>query len=182
MNSSNFLDPVSKKPYQVWLCGNCLATYGIKHVADECCLPCRFCGKIKRGPMCGNCLAKDRRENEIKRVEKAVDVTGTERGESEMFYCPITDRFYESVLDAAEDFEVQEEVPEFVLCCSQKRKELNIDRQLEQMPEDTYEDAELNRDAVRELLEAVKRFNDRAAIVYYVPDYSRKVRVPKREV
>jgi hypothetical protein len=75
--------------------------------------------------------------------------------------------------------EEQDDIPEFAFVGRKVVKELDIDRAVEEMTEDTYEDAELHiADADWQLLkEAVDQFNAKYAVTYYTHDYSRKVRI-----
>jgi hypothetical protein len=58
-------------------------------------------------------------------------------------------------------------------------RELDLDRAIEQMTEDTYEDAEVNAslEDMTRLRDAVDAFNARCAITYFEHDYSKKVRI-----
>jgi hypothetical protein len=69
--------------------------------------------------------------------------------------------------------------PEFAFLGKKVIKELDISRALEQMTEDTFEDAELDIHPVdmTALMEAVDAFNAKYKLTYYEHDYKRKVRV-----
>jgi hypothetical protein len=67
--------------------------------------------------------------------------------------------------------------PKFAFLGRKSIKELDISRSVEQMTEDTYEDAELHiADADwKALLAAVDTFNAKYSVTYYEHDYKRKV-------
>lgn len=81
-----------------------------------------------------------------------------------------------SVLFGVHDFP---DKPEFAFLGRKVVKELDIARAVEQMTEDTYEDAELTigDDDWKALLAAVDAFNAKYKVTYYEDDYKRKVRV-----
>jgi hypothetical protein len=84
----------------------------------------------------------------------------------------------DELLDYLED-EEECNKPEFAFLGRKCVNQLNMDRAIERMTEDTYEDAELHitPEDMGKLSEAVDAFNAKYALTYFEHDYKRKVRI-----
>jgi hypothetical protein len=91
------------------------------------------------------------------------------------------DGWFDSPDDLADYIAYEEEInkPEFAFLGRKCVRELDLDRAIEQMTEDTYEDAEIHasQEDMARLKAAVAAFNAKYAVTYYEHDYKRKVRV-----
>ena len=114
-----------------------------------------------------------------RQLEKARDATNT--GDwGPMLYCEQNEQFYSDPSDVIDDFG-DDLAPEWLFGTTAQRSELDLDNAIEQMEEDTYEDAEVTDvDAIKELQAAFDKFNAKCGIDYYVVNYGVKVRVPNK--
>jgi hypothetical protein len=70
------------------------------------------------------------------------------------------------------------EPPKFVFASTRRTKGLDLDWAIENMLDDTCADADWpSKSAVAELQKHVDAFNEKEAITFFEPDYSRKVRI-----
>jgi hypothetical protein len=84
----------------------------------------------------------------------------------------------DDLLDYLAD-EEEDNKPEFAFVGRKCVRELDLYRAIEQMTEDTYEDAEVcaTLEDMTRLGEVVAMFNAKYAVTYYEHDYKRKVRI-----
>lgn len=186
MDAYELISPKTGKPCGVWVCGRCNKVME-KGLAERCCLPCA-CGKESRNRFearCTECADADWSERRAKDLEKAELVEWD--GESMIFSEEVTGYrdgwFYspEDLRDYLADEDEEYAVPEFAFVGKKQVRELDIDRAVSEMTEDTYEDAELHvaDSDWKALMDAVDTFNAKYRVTYYVHDYSKKVRVSK---
>ena len=183
MNGYELISPKTGKPCGVFVCGVCnLVT--IEDLVEKCCKPCE-CGKPSRNRFeckCSDCANVEYHQRMVKQLEKAVLVAWD--GESMIFTEDVDgprDGWFDSpddLRDYVDDFE-PEDKPEFAFLGRKCVKELDINHAIEQMTDDTYEDAELHiaDDDWKALLAAVDAFNCKYALKFYEHDYTRKVRI-----
>lgn len=182
MNGYELISPKTGKPCGVFVCGVCnLVTHA--DLVEKCCKPCE-CGKPSRNRFecrCSDCANIAYQERRAKQLEEAelVEWDGSMIFSEEV--SGYRDGWFESpgdLLDYLAD-EEEENKPEFAFLGRKCVNELDISRAVEQMTEDTYEDAELHiADADwKALLAAVDTFNAKYAVTYYEHDYKRKVRI-----
>lgn len=186
MNAYELISPKTNKPCGVWVCGECNLVTS-KGMVDKCCKPCD-CGKPSRNRFeckCRDCVDAEYTQRRAKQLEEAELVEWD--GESMVFSEDIggsRDGWFDSPDDivdymAGEDDDDFPYKPEFAFLGRKVVKELDIARAVEQMTEDTYEDAELTigDDDWKALLVAVDAFNAKCKLTYYERDYKKKVRV-----
>ena len=183
MNGYELISPKTGKPCGVFVCGVCnLVTH--EDLVEKCCKPCE-CGKPSRNRFecrCSDCADKDHQERMNKRLEEAELV---EWDGSSMILCEEYDGHRDGWFDSPDDLldyladEELEDIPEFAFVGKKVVKELDLDFALEQMTEDTYEDAEVcaTREDMTRLQEAVAMFNAKYAVTYFEPFYKTKVRI-----
>jgi hypothetical protein len=84
----------------------------------------------------------------------------------------------DDLLDYLADEEL-EDIPEFAFVGERIVKELDLDSAIEQMTEDTYEDAEVcaTREDMTRLQEAVAMFNAKYSVTYFEHSYKTKIRI-----
>ncbi len=188
MNGYELISPKTGKPCGVFVCGVCnLVTHA--DLVDKCCKPCD-CGKPSRNRFecrCSDCAAIAYQEKRAKDLDLAELVQWD--GESMIFSEEVSgyrDGWFSSPEDLTDCLadEEQADIPEFAFVGRKVVKELDIDRAVEQMTEDTYEDAELHVSEAdwKSLAAAVDEFNAKYSVTYYVHDYKRKVRIRAAEV
>lgn len=187
MNSYELISPKTNKPCGVFACGTC-NRISAKDLVDHCCAPCK-CGQPSRNRFegkCDECTNREYREYRRAQLDKAeviewdgsmmllsTDLVNSRDG---WYTCP--DEVLEEIADCEADDEHFER-PEFVFASYPKVNKLELGHLLEQMCEDTYEDAgdSISNADVAELQRHVDKFNEANAITYYEPDYSKKVRI-----
>jgi hypothetical protein len=184
MNGYELISPKTGKPCGVFVCGVCnLVTHA--DLVEKCCKPCD-CGKPSRNRFeckCSDCAYiayTERRAKDLVAAE-LVEWDGSMIFSEEVSGC--RDGWFDSpddLLDYLAD-EEEDNKPEFAFLGRKCVNELNISRAVEQMTEDTYEDAELHiADADwKALLAAVDAFNAKYAVTYYEHDYKQKVRIDR---
>lgn len=182
MDGYELISPKTGKPCGVFVCGVCNRVTS-KALVEECCKPCE-CGCPSRNRfdrLCSECADIARRERLAKRLAEAELV---EWDGSMIFSEDVTgdrDGWFDSPEDLLEHLADEERGnrPEFAFVGRKRVKKLEIGRAIEQMTEDTCEEAELciaDADG-RALQAAVDVFNAKYAVVYYEHDYRRKVRI-----
>jgi hypothetical protein len=89
------------------------------------------------------------------------------------------DGWFDSPEDLADYARDELEAPDFAFLGLKCVRLLDIDRAIEAMQEDTYDDCELHvaEEDMAELQAAVDKFNSKYAITYYEYDYRRKVQI-----
>lgn len=187
MNAYELISPKTNKPCGVWVCGECNLVTS-ENIVDRCCKPCE-CGKPSRNRFeckCRDCVNAEYAQRRAKQLEEAEMVEWD--GESMIFsedvdggrdgWFDSPDDLMDHIGDNDEDLSCPDK-PEFAFLGRKVVKELDIARAVEQMTEDTYEDAELHvgDDDWKALLAAVDAFNAKCKVTYYEHDYKRKVRV-----
>ena len=188
MNSYELISPKTGKPCGVYVCGVCnLVTHA--DLVERCCKPCD-CGKPSRNRFecrCSDCWNAEYANRRAKQLDEAGLVEWD--GESMIFSEQISgyrDGWFnspEDLLDYLAD-EEEADISEFAFVGRKVVKKLDIDRAIEQITEDTYEDAELHIADTdwQALTAAVDAFNAKYSVTYYVHDYTRKVRIRAAEV
>jgi hypothetical protein len=184
MSAYELISPITNKPCGVWVCGECNLVTS-KDVVDRCCKPCD-CGKPSRNRFeckCGDCVNADYAKRMAKKLDDAELVDWD--GESMIFTEDVSgsqDGWFGSPDDLADYIADEEEIdkPEFAFLGRKVTRELDIAGAIEQMTDDTYEDAELHigDDDWKALLAAVDAFNAKYKVTYYEHDYKKKVRIP----
>lgn len=184
MNAYELISPKTNNPCGVWVCGVCnLVTP--QAIVERCCKPCD-CGKPSRNRFeckCRDCVDAEYAQRRAKQLEKAELVEWD--GESMIFSEDVNgskDGWFDSphdLIDYVADEDDPSDKPEFAFLGRKVVKELDIARAVEQMTEDTCEDAELHvgDDDWKALLAAVDVFNAKYKLTYYEHDYKRKVLV-----
>lgn len=182
MNPYQLISPKTNTPTNVWVCSACNRVLMDEGLANECCKPCQ-CGQPTRNRFegkCSDCWDRERHERQLRAMADAElvewdgqtmlytdEVEGYHYG---WFYSP------EELRDYCEDEAL--EIPEFAFLGRKRIRKLDLDRAIESMLEDTYEDASLPDDeAYKKLAAEVDEFNKRNAIVYYEHSHKRKVRI-----
>jgi hypothetical protein len=183
MNKYELISPKTNQPCGVFVCGECNIVRP-KDLVDQCCLPCD-CGKPSRNRFeakCSDCAHVEYAQRRAKQLEEAELVEWD--GESMIFSEEVSghrDGWFDSPDDLADYMagEGDDDCPEFAFLGRKSVKELDLYRSIEQMTEDTYEDAELHvpLEDMSPLIAAVGFFNAKYAVTYYEHDYKRKVRV-----
>lgn len=185
MNAYELISPNTGKPCGVFVCGVCNMVRD-KHIVERCCKPCE-CGKPSRNRFeckCSECADKEWRERMEKKLDDAQLVEWD--GCSMIFSEEVTgnrDGWFDSpddLLDYLADDD-EEDIPEFAFVGRKCVKKLDISRAVDEMTEDTYEDAKLHvSDADwKALQDAVDAFNAKYSVTYFVHDYKQKVRISK---
>lgn len=176
-----------------WKCGGngCGRQYACERVAAECCI-CSICKNPvdkKNGDYdhlhrhCADVRDKERERKRFETCERVgeADVTG-------MVYSPDlqrhndgyfhgTDEILEYIEDelAAGDLEF-EDVPTHCYCTTSKSMTIDAQDFIEKMLENSYEDAYEDLNGIKELDEAVVRFNAaNSGVLTYFPDFKRIV-------
>jgi hypothetical protein len=189
VDAYELISPKTGKPCGVFVCGKCNLVCH-KDFVEKCCKPCE-CGKLSRNRFeakCSDCWQAELRERRRKQLEAAELV----EWDGSMIFSEDVDGYRDGWFDSPDDLleylEVDQDaeaehegvcVPEFAFLGRKCVNKLDIDRAVQLMTEDTYEDAELNvsDDDWAALLAAVDAFNEKYAVVYYEHDYTKKVRV-----
>jgi hypothetical protein len=182
MNGYELISPKTGKGCGVWGCGVCnLVTP--KDMVERCCKPCE-CGKPSRNRFeakCADCFSIDYDLRRAKQLEEAELV----EWEGEMIFSEVVggsrDGWFDSPDDMADYLADEEEInkPEFAFVGKKCFRGLDLDRALERMTEDTYEDCELeiSKEDMAVLTDAVDAFNSKYLVTYYEHEYKRKVRI-----
>jgi len=182
MDGYELISPKTGKPCGVFACGVCnLVTHA--DLVEKCCKPCD-CGKPSRNRFeckCSGCVNIEYAERRRKDLEKAELV----EWDGSMIFSEEVSGYRDGWFDSPDDlldYIADDEggsKPEFAFLGRKCVRELDISRAVEQMTEDTYEDAELHiaDDDWKALLAAVGTFNAKYAVTYYEHDYKRKVRI-----
>lgn len=183
MNAYELLSPKTNRPCGVWVCGVCNLVRPDEGMAERCCKPCE-CGKPSRNKFecrCSECADADYRRQREEQLEKAELV----EWDGSMIFSEEVSGYRDGWFDSPEDLvdhladEDIEHLPEFAFLGRKIVKELDIGRAVDEMTEDTYEDAELHVSDVdwAELKAIIDKFNAKYAVTYYEHDYRKKVRV-----
>ncbi len=182
MNGYELINPKTGNPCGVFVCGVCnLVTHA--DLVEKCCKPCD-CGKPSRNRFeckCSDCVKIAHADRRAKDLEKAELV----EWDGSMIFSEEVSGYRDGWFDSPDDLldyladEEEGNKPEFAFLGRKCVNKLDISRAVEQMTEDTYEDAELHISDVdwKALLEAVDTFNAKYAVTYYQHDYKRKVRI-----
>lgn len=182
MDPYELISPKTGKPCGVFVCGKCnLVTP--KDLVDRCCRPCE-CGKPSRNRFeckCSDCVNAEYHQRRAKQLEEAELV----EWDGSMIFSEEVSGYRDGWFDSPDDLldyladEDEVDKPEFAFIGRRCVRELDIDRAIERMTEDTYEDAEINAslEDMTKLGEAVAMFNAKYAVTYYEHDYKRKVRL-----
>lgn len=197
------------EPTGVWCCGKCRklvlnplwgfndkdASKSTKEGADKCCTTpvCETCGnEIEKmfahmGSECESCRSERRRMEQAERhqklIDKATDVSGEYDGPVcfEGYGGDWGDGYFSSVETVYEyvSGEIESDIEDWAFACKSRVEELDIERMLECLCEDGYEDMQSNLVIPESLVAAVAEFNEqnRRALTIWECDYSRKVRV-----
>lgn len=183
MNSYELISPKTGKPCGVFVCGECNLVTS-KDIVERCCQPCK-CGKPARNRFeskCSDCVDAEYRERKAKQLDEAelVEWDGSMIFSEEV--SGYRDGWFDSPDDLADYLADEDEdlgKPEFAFLGRKCVRELDLSRAIEQMTEDTYEDAEVcaTLEDLARLEEAVTAFNAKYAVTYYDHDYKRKVRI-----
>lgn len=188
MDAYELVSPVTLKPCGVFVCGRCnLVTP--RDLVDRCCRSCT-CGAKSRNRFeakCSDCARMEYQLRMQKKLDEATeiewdgkmmlfseDISGSRDG---WFSCP------DEIMEEIEELEADNEDfirPEFVFASQAHVRQLDLSRMVEQMTEDTYEDAgdNISSHDYLELQAAVDKFNAANAITYYTQDYTKKIRIP----
>lgn len=173
-----------------------------KDIAELCCqkiVICKTCGnQCERRPwdvefQCRECERKDREERERKRLEKlianAVDVTGEYNDPvyvESFFGGDMGEGFFSSmdiageyIVDSFTDDDGGYNGPEWAFACESRVESLDIERCVEILCDDGYEDMASSISIPQSLTDAVKEFNEinKAALTVWEVDYSRKIKL-----
>lgn len=187
MNSYELISPKTDKPCGVFACGVCNRIVA-KKLIDTCCAPCK-CGQPSRNRFecrCDECANADSRNRRQALLDKAEEIEWD--GEMMLLSTELVnsrDGWYANPDEVLEELAEREthgdrfERPVFVFASRKMVRGLDLGHLLEQMCEDTFEDAgdSISDAAVKELQRHVDKFNEANAITYYEPDYSKKVRI-----
>ncbi len=182
-------------PVHGWACSSCLRVHRDKDVAGRCCLSCVECGKEKKPghTLCQECLQRQWSEQRRAQSEQWLEEAEEVEEPTGMLYSELApggrDGYYDDLDDVADaiywaikDGETIEQ-PVFVHTCEHHVKGLDLDQAIECMLDDTYEDVDWpSKTEVDKLMKHVDAFNEKCAVHYFTPDYSKKVRVPLVEV
>jgi len=152
----------------------CGKAYVDRNVAEKCCAPkyCEDCG-AKMSPrraytVCESCRMK----RMFNRAEKLETWDGwiccEEIGHNDGYFESVAD-----LLDYCEAMGV--DVPEWAFICKEIRHEIDVERVIENMLDDAYEDAREHLVDEEELREFIKEWNAKQDIVTYYPDYGKVV-------
>lgn len=174
-------------PTQVWFCGTCHVVVPTQSLAEKCCQPCA-CGKTAIGgtKRRRECSAENFRRIAAERDAKRLALAETVEDRNGPVFWEGTgnDGFHEStddLLEWLEDNGVPR--PEYVFAVKVAPfPGLDLDRLLEMMAEELYEDAIEQFCGVPALSQAIDTFNeDNDHLGVITPDYTRKVRLPTKE-
>ena len=182
MNAYELISPKTGKPCGVFACGICNFVVA-EDLAENCCKPCD-CGKPSRNRFEGRChdccdvLYKER-------MKKALEEAELVEWDGEMIFSEQVSGYRDGWFDSPDDLndyiedEEIENRPEFAFVGRKVVKMLELARAIEEITEDTFEDAELDIDNKdwEELQTAVDKFNSKYALTYYEHDYTKKVRL-----
>lgn len=201
------------KPTGIWCCGKCRKLTlspvwspssdnprSTQEAAEACCRPpvCEGCGKdferqYSNSSECRECERARRDREAIERlerlIEKAEDVTATYDGplfiEGAMVSGDWGDEFFSDKSAVIESYEYEdEELPEWAFACKSRIEKLDLDRAIENLCRDGYEDMEIRLTMPPSLEAAIVEFNttNEAALTVYETDYKRKVRLTREEI
>jgi hypothetical protein len=163
------------KPTGIFFCSQCRIVSRDKEFADKCCVPdkCRICGEDvpeKHWSVHRSC-----REKEI--FDKSEKLTSWDG-----WVCADgighNDGYFESVEELKEYCEDEEiELPEYVHPCIEVSFEgVDLERAIERVTEEMFEDAWDHLKGLSELEEAVKVFNEKnKELVTYIEDPKRVI-------
>jgi hypothetical protein len=190
----------------IWFCGKCRILYHekmlpvnkdltVQEAAERCCKP-RICscgktiddGKYGSGgwTICEDCRQKKQEEKEQAAWDKA-ELVEKYPGYEGMFYDG-DDRYYSTVEEALDDLMTEDDSPPEFLFMTKPAHPMKID--IEWLYEHISENAEIDDFDCREHMvgmdefeAAVEKFNEanKAVVIGWYPDYSRKVRGPEME-
>jgi hypothetical protein len=177
-------------------CGVChsLGCPGNFDLSEKCCT-CYDCGlplpKDERVPYADGkghrslyhreCEGKRRNEREQKQLEEA-ELIPEYNGP---VYCDgrsgsFGDGYFADVDELAEDFEGEDDTPEFAFCCTEHPfPAINVSGLLESSCDDMDDDAYERLEGIEELESACEAFREKnSGVTSWYVDYKRKVRIP----
>lgn len=166
---------------ECYRCGTCGVIYADRDFAEKCC-SCRKCGVETSAGLsrCHSCDAKSDADRIVRYIAEAVE-TNDPAQLGDMLYCVEKQTYYSDECEALADFD-EGCAPDWLFGTTKCRNEFDVDGECDSMTEDTYEDAEIcDSPELQALRDAAKVFNEKHAIVYYVPNMKVKTRVPKGE-
>lgn len=164
----------------IYICGNCKCVRANCDHAEKCCV-CMICKKPigkeswyggRGGKTHQECRQIRHEETQLRMMDKA-EIAEDYDG---MFFH--NGSYYSDPGMIPEEFENQEDAPEFAYCCEKVPFVLNIDHALENEGENHHEEIHDSLRGLGDLYAAVKKFNDaNKETVSYDVDYTRKARV-----
>ena len=157
---------------QVYYCSECKIVAKKKEDADSCCKRsiCKYCGNLVEEKFWlahQECIEK----NKIEKAEK-LDIW-----DGWVFY---DDKYYTTLEELLEELEdMEESIPEYVYVCKEiSFPGIKIDRLIEAIEEDSYEEVIESISGLDTLADAINDFNeDNKGLVSYLPDETKMVRV-----
>lgn len=189
------LQTIDGQKLNVWLCSACNLIYSDLGVAERCCI-CSYCSgvidKEKEGNRCSHfhCEQDHCDKAEQKRLADAElvnDWTGPVyhpyiEGYNDGYFSDISD-FLDAIQDKLDDGELTvEQIPKRVFICKVKPFVLDIDSAIENELERMYEGAEDRLEGIKELTEAVEKFNElNKDLESWYPEWKKAMEVPKIE-
>lgn len=150
---------------RAYKCETCGKIYTDEHVADTCCKQyhCEVCGckTAKYWLICDNC----RSQREFDKATRISLAEYEEKFDGNMV-C-YHDEFYSDVYDMLEMLnDSGEELPTY--CWGTDRLQCVLtDNVLSNLTEDTYEDADFDKEAYHEFNEFVEAWNEKYKLIYY---------------
>lgn len=168
----------------VFYCSECRAVFSNEEQARLChgerLCPCGEKSESRYSLQCSKCsrekFAKESRQREADRFEKAAKITEAEYGEGMVFDA---DQYYDSVEDAIDGY-LDDQKPEYVWACRDIGvRPATLDGLIEDMLDGMWEDADhYDLNGIDELQKAVDAFNEaNRSIHVWEPDYSRAILV-----
>ncbi len=192
MNAYQLLTP-DQKPSGVWVCAECKLTSNSEGCAQRCCC-CGHCGKqvnfnntMGRLFSHSECDRAARSEYELKLFVKAEKLKPeqykgpvySESGGGNEGYFNDFDAYLEHIYDESEDVK---NWPEYVWACTIEHHAIDPDDIIQNLVENGYEDMQDQLSGEKELIAAVKAFNEaNKDVVSWMQDTKRAVLVPSRD-
>ena len=189
MNGYELISPKTGKGCGVWACGVCNKVMG-EYLVEKCCKPCE-CGKPSRNRFeckCSDCIDVAYHNRRAKQLDDAELV----EWDGDMIFSEVVGGYRDGWFESPDDMgdyladEDEDEInkPEFAFVGKKCVRGLDLDRAIERMTEDTYEDCELEvaEEDMKALTAVVDAFNAKYSVTYYEHEYKRKVRISYSQV
>jgi hypothetical protein len=178
------------QPVKAYYCSECRIVKRTQEEAEKCCVPhrCDTCGaELERyRTRCDKCRDKFRQARLAEMLERAEKL---ESWDGWVYYenAGYQDGYFQSVDDLiewlADNVDFESDWPEYVFVCKGRFDGIRLDRVLEDIEQDMYEDVRNDLHGIPELEAAINAFNTaNVGVLTYEPDYSKAVRVLNSEL